>query len=85
MSTRGQRPGDWKFVCALSGLTGWASDSVVLARGARVLRRFAGSETQRHPQELPGPSYSGEGRVPWAQPEATATFRSSTAVRPSDL
>lgn len=85
MSTQGQRSGDWKFTCALSGIVGWASDSVMLDRGVRVLRRFAGSETQKHPQELPGPRYDSEGRVPWAQPEATATFRDATAVTPSDL
>lgn len=80
-----QRPGDWKFVCSLSGFVGWASDSVVLASGNRALRRFAGQETQRHPQEGQAPIVRGEGQVPWSRPEATATFRSSTAVTPSDL
>jgi hypothetical protein len=80
-----QRMGDWKFVCAYSGFVGWASESALTWQGHRVLKRFLGQEAQRHPQEAPGPVITDEGRVPWAQPEGTFTFRSSTAVTPADL
>jgi hypothetical protein len=80
-----QRPGDWRIICSLSGFKGWASDCVKTWDGLYVLRRFAGSETQRHPQEGRTTPVIGEGRVPWAQPETTATFRDATAVTPADL
>jgi hypothetical protein len=79
-----QRPGDWKFVCDFC-LTGWASESVVTWNGFRVLRRFAGSEVHRHPQEEPYRPPHGEGQVPWARPVATATFRDPTDVTAADL
>lgn len=85
MSTSGQRPGDWKFVCAFSGFVGWASESALTHDGHRVLRRFLGSEGQKHPQEAAYSPIQGEGRVPWARPEATATFREPTDVTAADL
>lgn len=85
MSTSGQRPGDWKVVCDFSGMVFWASEMVTDSRGFRVHRRFIGSEAQRHPQEAGYTPPVGEGRIPWARPEATATFRSAVAVQPSDL
>jgi hypothetical protein len=85
MSTSGARPGDWKAVCDFSGMTFWASEMVTDSRGYRVHRRFIGSEAQKHPQEGAAPRVTNEGRVPWARPEAPATFRSPTSVTPADL
>lgn len=85
MSTQGQRPADWKFTCAYSGMTGWASDSALTWQGYRVLKRFLGQEGQRHPQEGPPVEVLNESRVAWSQPEAPFTFRSPTAVQPGDL
>lgn len=85
MSTQGQRPGDYKFVCALSGFVGWASDSALTSEGHRVLRRFLGAEANKHPQEASAPVVRDEGRVPWARPEPAFVFRAATAVTPADL
>lgn len=82
---RDQRPGDWLFCCAYSGFVGWASDSALTHDGHRVLRRFLGSEAQKHPQEGRAPAITNEGRVPWARPEAAFTFRDPTDVTPGDL
>lgn len=80
-----QRPGDWKFVCAYSGFAGWASDSALTHEGHRVLKRFLGSEAQRHPQEGRTPVVHNEGKAPWTRPEAPFTFREPTDVTPADL
>lgn len=80
-----QRPGDWKVVCDLSGLTCWASETVKTWQGYRVHRRFVGSEVQRHPQDTPPKLPQDEGRVPWARPEVTPTFRDPTDVTAADL
>ncbi len=85
MSKREQRPGDWLFVCDLSGMTGWASESALTSRGTRVLKRFLGQEAHKHPQEEPYRPLPDEGRVPWARPPGTAVFREPTDVQPSDL
>jgi hypothetical protein len=85
MSTSGQRPGDWKVVCDFSGMTCWASETVKTWNGYRVNRRFVGEETQRHPQEGQSPRVMEEGRVPWARPEPTWTFRDPSDVTPADL
>lgn len=74
MSGHEQRDGDWRVICSLSGFKGWASDCVKLWNGTYALRRFAGSETQRHPQELPYTPPVAEGRVPWAQPQGADVF-----------
>lgn len=84
MNDQDCRPGDWKFVCDLSGFVGWASESVKTWDGKRVLRRFVGEEQHRHPQE------SVRGRpdhqsVPWSRPETTDVFLSPGDVTAEDL
>lgn len=82
MTTQEQRQGDWKIVCAKSGFTCWASETVVdPVSKMRVLRRFV---DVRNPQDfLTG--VKDDQSVPFSQPPGTDTFRSPVAVRPSDL
>lgn len=83
MSGYEQRPGDHRVICDHSGFMAWASDCVKTWDGKYVLRRFVGSETQRHPQELVR-GRPDDQRVPWSRPEQTDTFLSAR-VLPSDL
>jgi hypothetical protein len=84
MSGHEQRPGDWRCICDFSGFKCWASETVKTHDGFRVLKRFAGEETQRHPQELVRGRPDNQ-RVAWARPEPTDTFLSPGDVTPSDL
>lgn len=79
-----QRPGDWKFVCDLSGFEGWASESVKLWNGMRVLRRFAGEEANRHPQEFVR-AVPDKQSVPWSRPPGTDVFIAAGDVTADDL
>lgn len=79
-----QRPGDWRFICQMSGFKGWASESALTWDGRRVLRRFLGEEGQRHPQDLVR-GRPDDQRVPWSRPEATDTFLSPGDVTQDDL
>lgn len=83
MSGDEQRPGDWRVICDYSGFKCWASETVLTWNGFRVLRRFAGEETRRHPQDLVR-GRTDDQRVPWARPEPTDVFLSAP-VLPSDL
>jgi hypothetical protein len=78
------RPGDWKFVCDLSGFVGWASDSVLTWDNKRVLRRFVGEEAQRHPQDFVRVTPDKE-TVPWSRPEGTDVFIAAGSVTAADL
>lgn len=84
MSGHEQRIGDHRVICDASGFLAWASDCVKTWDGRYVLKRFAGSETQRHPQDLvrgvPDPQ-----TVPWSRPEAADTFLSPGDVTQDDL
>jgi len=84
MSGHEQRPGDWLCICDYSGFKCWASETVKTWNGFRVLKRFAGEETQRHPQDLVRGKPDNQG-VPWARPEPTDTFLSPGDVTPDDL
>lgn len=79
-----QRPGDYRVICDYSGFKCWASETVKTWDGFRVLKRFAGQETQRHPQELVRGKADNQ-TVPWSRPEATDTFLSPGDVTPEDL
>jgi SH3-like domain-containing protein len=68
-----QRPGDWRFVCDLSGFEGWASDIVLTWDNKRVLRRFVGEEAVRHPQDLVQGRPDNQS-VPWSRPEGSDVF-----------
>lgn len=46
------RLGRVKMICDYSGFAGYDDEMVKTWNGFYVLRRFAGEETQRHPQEL---------------------------------
>lgn len=82
MSGHEQRLGDWRIICAKSGFKVWASETVVdPVSKMRVLRRFV---DVRNPQDFLT-SVKDDPSVPFSQPPGTDTFRSSTAVRPSDL
>lgn len=84
MSGYEQRPGDYRFICAYSGMQGWASESALTWNGHRVLRRFLGEEGQRHPQDLV--RAKPERQVPqWTRPEPTDTFLGVNDVTPSSL
>lgn len=85
MSGHEQRPGDWRVICARSGFKCWASECAKDWEGFWVLKRFLGSEAQRHPQEAPFVPTPHEGRVPWTQPPGTDIFRSPTSVTKNDL
>lgn len=84
MSGHEQRVGDHRVICAMSGFLAWASDCVKTDEGHYVLRRFAGEETQPHPQEKVRAKPDNQ-RVPWSQPEATDTFLSPGDVTAADL
>lgn len=78
------RAGDHLVICDFSGFKAWASECVRTWDGLVVIRRFAGEETQRHPQEFV------RGRIERtvvenARPEATDVFLSPGDVTPSDL
>ena len=79
-----QRPGDWRVICDYSGFKCWASETVKTWNGYRVLRRFAGEETQRHPQEFVRGRPDNQ-RVAWSRPEATDVFLSPGDVTSEDL
>jgi hypothetical protein len=79
-----QRPGDWLCICDLSGFKCWASETVQTWNGLRVHRRFVGSETQRHPQELVRGRPDNQA-APWARPEPTDVFLSPGDVTQDDL
>jgi hypothetical protein len=85
MSDAEGRAGDWRVICDYSGFKCWASETVRTWNGFRVLRRFAGSETQRHPQEERDRPHPNEGRVPWARPEATDVFVAAGSTTADDL
>jgi hypothetical protein len=78
-------PGDYRVICDFSGLKCWASETAQTWNGLRVLRRFIGQETQRHPQEQPYRPRPGEGRIPWARPEGTDVFLDPGDVTAADL
>lgn len=80
----GARPGRYKMVCDFSGFAGWDDEMVKTWDGKFVLRRFAGSETQRHPQDFVRGRADNQ-RVPSARPEATDTFLGVNDVTPSSL
>lgn len=84
MSGHEQRPGDYRVYCDLSGFVCWASETVKTHNGSRVLKRFAGEEVQRHPQELVR-SRPDNQSVPWSRPEPTDTFLSPGDVSSADL
>lgn len=79
-----QRPGDWRVICQMSGFKGWASDCVKTWDGFYVLKRFAGSEVNRHPQEFVRGRPDNQA-VPWTSPEPADVFLSPGDVLPSDL
>lgn len=79
-----QRPGDWRVICDFSGMKCWASETVKTWDGHRVLKRFAGKETQRHPQELVRGRPDNQ-RVPWSRPEPADVFLSPGDVTQDDL
>lgn len=84
MSGHEQRPGDFRVICDFSGFKCWASETVKTWNGLRVLRRFAGEETRRHPQE------SVRGRredtsVPDPRPEGADVFLGVNDVTPESL
>lgn len=79
-----QRVGDWRVQCDYSGFKAWASECVKTWDGYWVLRRFAGEETQRHPQDFVRGRPDNQ-QVPWSRPEATDTFLSPGDVTPDDL
>ena len=76
--------GDWNVICAFSGFKAKASECVKTWDGQYVLRRFAGSETQRHPQDMPARPRP-QRPLPWTQPEATDVFLSPGDVTQDDL
>jgi hypothetical protein len=84
MSGHEQRPGDYRVICDYSGFQCWASETVKTWQGFRVLRRFAGEETQRHPQELVRGKPDHQ-QVPWARPEPADVFLAVGDVTPGDL
>lgn len=84
MSGHEQRPGDWRVICDASGFLCWASETVKTWDNKRVLRRFAGEETQRHPQDLVR-GKPDDQRVPWARPESADVFLSPGDVSQDDL
>jgi hypothetical protein len=84
MSGLEQRPGDYRVICDYSGFKCWASETVKTWQGFRVLRRFAGEETQRHPQELVRGKPDRQ-QVPWARPESADVFLAVGDVTPGDL
>lgn len=77
-------PGDFRVICDYSGFKCWASETVKTWNGFRVLRRFAGEETSRHPQDLVRPVRE-DTRVPNARPEATDTFLGVNDVTAASL
>lgn len=84
MSGHEQRPGDYRVICDFSGFKCWASETVKTHDGFRVMRRFAGEETQRHPQEFVR-GRPDDQRVHWSRPEATDTFLAVGDVTADDL
>lgn len=76
--------GDYRVICDFSGFKAWASECVKTWDGCFVLRRFAGSETRRHPQEYVR-GRAENTSVPIARPEATDVFLAPGDVTPSDL
>jgi hypothetical protein len=84
MSGHTQRPGDYRVICDFSGFKCWASETVKTFNGSRVLARFAGEETQRHPQENVR-SRPDLQSVPWSRPEGTDVFLSVGDVSAADL
>lgn len=84
MSGHEQRPGDYRVTCDASGFKGWASETVKTHAGFRVLRRFAGEETQRHPQESVR-ALPDRQTVAWSRPETTDVFLAVNAVTAASL
>jgi hypothetical protein len=84
MSGHEQRPGDYRVICDYSGFKCWASETVKTWQGHRVLKRFVGEETQRHPQELVRGRVDRQA-VPWSRPEPTDVFLSVGDVTAEDL
>lgn len=83
MSGSEQRIGDYRVLCDRSGFKVWASETVTTWDGLRVHRRFAGKETQRHPQELVR-GVPDNQNVPNPRPEPADVFLSSPVLA-SDL
>lgn len=79
-----QRPGDFRIICDFSGFKGWASDSVMTWDGYRALRRFAGQEVQRHPQDFVR-GRKEDVTVKNARPEAEDVFLEVGEVTAADL
>ncbi len=84
MSGNEQRVGDYRVQCDYSGFKCWASDTVKTHDGFRVLARFAGTEQQRHPQELVR-SRPDKQSVPWSRPQTTDVFLAPGDVTAADL
>lgn len=66
-------PGDCYVICEFSGWKCRMSETVKLWNGRRVLRRFAGEEVNRHPQEFVRGRVDHQ-RVPDGRPEPADTF-----------
>jgi hypothetical protein len=79
-----QRVGDYRVICDLSGFKCWASETVMTWNGLRVLRRFAGTETSRHPQDFVR-GVKDDQSVPNPRPEAGDTFLGVNDVTASSL
>lgn len=84
MSGYEQRLGDYRVICDASGFKCWASETVKTWDGRRVLRRFVGEETQRHPQDFVR-GVREDVSVPDPRPEAPDTFLSPGDVTPDSL
>ncbi len=79
-----QRVGDFRVICDLSGFKCWASETVKTWNGLRVLRRFAGEETSRHPQEFVR-AVRDDQTVKDARPEGADVFLAVGEVTAADL
>jgi hypothetical protein len=77
------RLGDHRVICDFSGFKCWASETVMTYNGFRVLARFAGEETQAHPQDRPRTVRESPG-PPNPRPEGTDVYAAGL-VSPSDL
>ena len=78
------RPGRYKMICDYSGFVGYNDEMVRTWNGLYVLRRFVGSESQRHPQDFVR-AVPDNQLVPNPRPEPADTFLSPGDVTPSDL
>lgn len=84
MSGYEQRHGDWRVICDASGFEVWASETAKTWDDRRVLRRFVGEETSRHPQDLLK-GIPDDQTVPWTRPEPADVFLTPGEVTPSSL